>query len=176
MTRKNLSYNSITAITRKKFQTQKIETPLFCGYVSLIQVLEVDEPQFWDFRGEKIPIWQTGYQRFSILPREGNYCIAAILDENDKIVFWYIDIIASQGVDGEGVPYFDDLYLDLIVCPNGEIIEDDRDELEEALKQGDITRQQFELADRTGRALREGLLSDIDAFQRFTYQCLSYIK
>lgn len=176
MTRKSLSYKSLSVITKRKFQLQKVQNQTFCGYVSLIQVLEVAEPQFWDFKGEKIPIWKAGYQRFSILPGEGNYCIAAILDENNKIAFWYIDIIASQGVDAEGIPYFDDLYLDLIVHPSGEIIEDDRDELEEALKQGNITQEQFELADRTGRELREGLLSDLDTFKKFTYQCLSYME
>lgn len=175
MKRKSLSYQSWKVITRKNHRFQKIQRQEFSGYVSMIEMLEVSSPQVWDFRGEKITVCRAGYRWFSLLPSEGSYCITAMLDENGRIVLWYIDMIASQGIDEEGVPYFDDLYLDLIVRPNGEVIEDDRDELEEAFKQRDITRQQFELASRTGRALREGLLSDIDAFQRFTYQCLSYI-
>ena len=38
-----------------------------------------------------------------------------------------------QGIDADGIPYFDDLYLDLVVYPGGTIIVDDMDELEEAL-------------------------------------------
>ena len=176
MKRKSLSYDSWSVIKRKNFRFQKVQDQTFCGYVSLVQMLEVAEPQIWDFRGEKIAVCQTGYQWLSIMPSEGSYCITAMLDKNSHILLWYIDMIASQGIDEKGIPYFDDLYLDLIVRPNGEIIEDDRDELEEALKQGNITQQQFELADRTGRELREGLLSDLDTFQRFTYQCLSYME
>ena len=46
----------------------------------------------------------------------------------------YIDMIDEQGYDEEGVPYFYDLYLDLVVYPNGIVIEDDMDELQEALQ------------------------------------------
>ena len=38
-------------------------------------------------------------------------------------------MIAEQGSDADGVPYFLDLYLDLVVYPNGEIKVDDMDEL-----------------------------------------------
>ena len=39
-------------------------------------------------------------------------------------------MIAKQGIDYDGVPYFDDLYLDLVVYPDGTIVVDDMDELE----------------------------------------------
>ena len=44
------------------------------------------------------------------------------------------------------VQYFYDLYLDLVVYPDGTIIEDDKDELQNALANGDITQKQFDLA------------------------------
>lgn len=55
------------------------------------------------------------------------------MDEENEILLWYIDMIAGQGIDIDDIPYFDDLYLDLIVYPDGSIIEDDRDELEQLL-------------------------------------------
>ena len=49
------------------------------------------------------------------MPQNDWYCITAMMDENGVIILWYIDMIASQGIDVDGVPYFDDLYLDLVV-------------------------------------------------------------
>lgn len=80
-------------------------------------------------------------------------------------------MIAAQGIDTDGIPYFDDLYLDLIVFPNGEIKVDDMDELEEALRQGDITQEQFDLAVRTADGLKNSLLGDIDSFKDYTGKC-----
>ena len=93
------------------------------------------------------------------------------MNEKNDILVWYIDMIAKQGTDADGIPYFDDLYLDLVVYPNGEIKTDDMDELEEALRQKDITQEQFDLALHTAAALRDGLLSDIQAFVRYTEKC-----
>lgn len=98
-----------------------------------------------------------------------------MMNEKDEILLWYIDMIAGQGVDSDQIPYFDDCYLDLVVYPDGEIVEDDRDELENALQQKDITSQQYELALQTSEKLRNGLLSDVEEFKKFTYKCLDLI-
>ncbi len=82
------------------------------------------------------------------------YCITAMMNSDNDIVVWYIDMIASQGLDTDGILYFDDLYLDLVVYPNGEIMVDDLDELEEALRQSDITQAQFDLAMNTADTLK----------------------
>ena len=43
-------------------------------------------------------------------------------------------------VTDQGVPWFDDLYLDVVVVKNGEVFLLDEDELEDALGRNDITR------------------------------------
>ncbi|MDE6601328.1 MAG: hypothetical protein K2K90_04020 [Lachnospiraceae bacterium] len=45
------------------------------------------------------------------------------------------------------------------------------DELEEALRQGDITQEQFDLAVRTADGLKNRLLGDIDSFREYTSKC-----
>ena len=72
-------------------------------------------------------------------------------------------MIEAQGTDADGVPWFDDLYLDLVVKPDGFIHEDDRDELDEALRAGDITPAQHRMAIDTADMLRAGLLRDLPA-------------
>jgi uncharacterized protein len=46
------------------------------------------------------------------------------------------------------MPFMDDLFLDIIVLPTGEIIEKDKDELEDALENQLITQEQYELANK----------------------------
>ena len=100
----------------------------------------------------------------------------AIMDENGDIILWYIDMIASQGIDVDGVPYFDDLYLVLAVYPDGTIIVDDMDELEEALSKKDITQEQFNLAIETSHRLKRGMLSNISSFIEYTKRCYEMIR
>ena len=95
-----------------------------------------------------------------------------MLNEKNEILLWYIDMIADKGTDEDGIPYFDDLYLDLVVYPNGTIIEDDMDELEEALLMKDISEEQYDLAINTSILLKEGILKNIETFISYTYKCL----
>lgn len=175
MKRSRLSYDEWKCILEKKQQIRKFENDTLVGHAALLEIQEVSVPQVWKFNGEDIVVCQKGYRWLSILPENDFYCITAMMDENEKILLWYIDMIASQGIDEDGVPYFDDLYLDLVVYPDGTILEDDRDELEEALAQGDITEEQFTLADTTCRMLKEKL-ADMEAFKKYTYACLGMVK
>lgn len=98
------------------------------------------------------------------------------MDENEKVLLWYIDMIAKQGIDVDGVPYFDDLYLDLVFYPDGTIIVDDMEELEEALSKKDITQEQFDLAIETSHRLQREMLSNIFSFTEYTRRCYEMIK
>lgn len=131
----------------------------------------MSEAQTWKFNGQDIVVCDKGIKWLSILPENDWYCITAMMKEDGEILLWYIDMIAGQGIDVDGVPYFDDLYLDLIVYPDGTVIVDDMDELEEALAKSDITQEQFECALETSRKLQEGVLGDIASFADFTARC-----
>lgn len=133
MKRSKLSYDEWKCIKSKKIRGKNVITDFFEGYLGLIKIEQVTEPQIWEFNGEKIDVCNSGLKWLSILPENDFYCITAMLNEKNEILLWYIDMIADKGTDEDGIPYFDDLYLDLVVYPNGTIIEDDMDELEEAL-------------------------------------------
>lgn len=70
----------------------------------------------------------------------------------------------------------DDLYLDLVVYPDGAIIEDDMDELEKALFVKDISKEQYSLAINTSVKLKEGILNNIESFITYTYKCLEMVN
>ncbi|MBD5531318.1 MAG: DUF402 domain-containing protein [Lachnospiraceae bacterium] len=171
MKRCRLSYDEWKCILSKEMTGKRVVGDFFEGYIGLIDIRQVSEVQKWKLGGEEIVVCDGGIKWLSILPQNDFYCITAMMNEKSDILLWYIDMIAGQGTDTDGMPWFDDLYLDLVVYPNGEIKVDDMDELEEALRQKDITQEQFDLALHTADQLKKGLLKDIHSFKDYTYAC-----
>lgn len=176
MKRSRLSYDEWKCIISKDMHGKQIDSELLEGYIGLIDIKEVSKVQIWKFNGEDIAVCDKGRKWLLILPRNDWYCITAMMDEEEKILLWYIDMIAGQGIDIDGVPYFDDLYLDLIVHPDGTIVVDDMDELEDALSKKDITQEQFNLAIETSQRLQQGILRDISSFIEYTRKCYETVK
>ena len=52
------------------------------------------------------------------------------MDRNDVPLLWYIDLIDGIGVDADGIPFYNDMFLDLLVSDSGQVVEDDRDEFQ----------------------------------------------
>ena len=176
MKRSRLSYDEWKCIQTKKLNGKQVNLDFFQGYIGLLEIEKVTEKQVWRFNGDEIVVCDDGLKWLSILPQNAYYCITAMMSSNDDILLWYIDIIAEQGIDDDMIPYFDDLYLDLVVYPDGTIKVDDMDELVEALSQNDISKEQFNLAIRTSNELQNGLLSNIDDFIDYTLKCKELVK
>lgn len=174
MKRKSLSYASWTCILSKDLTVRRVTEP-FEGHVALLRIHEVTEPQVWSWRGEPLTVCDRGMAWLSMLPARGGLCVTAQLNKDQSVALWYIDMIAGQGIDEQGVPWFDDLYLDLIVHPDGSIHVDDRDELDEALRQGEITQAQHQQALSTCAMLQKGLEGGVEALQALTAQCLAAV-
>lgn len=171
MKRSYLDYREWACIREKTRIGRRIQTADFCGYVGLMHILAVDAPQSWHFNGEDLVVCDAGRQWLSMLPEDGAYCVTAMLDEAVRPLVWYIDMIDAQGIDENGIPWFDDLYLDLVVYPDGTVLTDDRDELDAALQGGGITPTQHRRALDTERMLREGLLASAEGLKEMTERC-----
>jgi predicted RNA-binding protein associated with RNAse of E/G family len=84
-----------------------------------------------------------------------------MFDADSRVVQWYIDISRQNGLDQRSIPWWDDLYLDVVVFTSGEVMLLDEDELEQARQDGEIDQADYELA----RAEAERLLTAITANQ-----------
>lgn len=146
------------------------------GYLGLLNINTVSEQQIWKDNDNDVVVCDNGYHWLSILPSNELYCITVMMDNNYYFKVCYIDMIDSQGYDEDGVPYFYDLYLDLIVYPDGNIIVDDLDELQQALKVGDITEMQYNKAITTAQKLQKGLLSNIQNFQFYIQEMVELLR
>jgi predicted RNA-binding protein associated with RNAse of E/G family len=76
-----------------------------------------------------------------------------MVDAKGEVVQWYVDVCREHGLGPDGVPWWDDLYLDVVVRPTGEVLLLDEDELELALAAGYVTPAEYDLAWREARRL-----------------------
>lgn len=119
------------------FETEEV-------YGAFINIIEVKKPQVWFCFDKKITVADNGYKWLVVLPKKDNYAITMYMDRNDLPILWYIDLIDGMGVDADGIPFYNDMFLDLIVSDDGQVVEDDRDEFKKAYVDGIINNKQYQ--------------------------------
>ncbi len=168
MKRKSLCYRDPRYVIASETKIKKYEGADAAVWLSLTEITAVSRPQIFHFNGKDLIICDKCRKRFSILPLSESYCITVTLNENDDVELWYIDMIAAQGVDESGIPYYDDLYLDIIATPDGTVWIDDRDELDTAYARGEITAELYALANSTSEKVQRELTDDIPRLLEMT--------
>ena len=146
-----------TRIEHRDFYNTYISDETFKGYIALLNVNKVKEPLWTTHANKKVCIVDDGYAWLQQLPENEHFAITTMFNEHNEIIQWYIDITTHNGVE-HGVPYMEDLFLDLIVFPSGEIIKKDIDEIEEAFKGGMINQDQYDLAFNTFHRIYEEIV------------------
>ena len=121
-------------VLARRFTVEYMDTLEFHGYVSLLCLDQVREPLWARKSKQPVCIADTGYVWLQHFPVAQHHTITSMFDASGNVVQWYIDICKQQGLTEMGVPWFDDLYLDIIVLPSGEIEVFDADELDDALQ------------------------------------------
>jgi len=116
-------------------------------YLTIKRINEIDTPFVVNVTGKNRVCIDNGYYVIEFTPLEKYYNVRIFLDRDANVVGYYFDISRGNGVE-ENIPYYDDLYLDIIYCPNDNnfITILDEDELLEALEEGKITKEEFDLA------------------------------
>ena len=132
-------------ILQRKYAQSYLNTQEFTGYITLLHALQVSQPLFFHYEEKNICIVDDGFMWLQHFPTDKNYSVTTMFDHQGKIIQWYIDICLCNGMDA-GRPWIDDLFLDIILLPSGEVIEKDAEELEDALRKEIIHQQLYDLA------------------------------
>ena len=112
-------------------------------------------------------IMDNNYKWLEFYDYSSKVKLTAIYDENSEIIEWYFDIAREIGKDN-GIPYEDDLYLDVVVIPSGEIILLDEDELKEAFNKREMTKEEYENAYEEAKQLMNKLKNNKDKLKEYT--------
>lgn len=125
------------------------------AYICIKKIIKTESP-FSISTG--LCLVNNGYSIVEILPMNENFCVRTFLNEKEEIIQKYIDISLGNGIDEETkIPYYDDIFLDIIIT-NNEVYVDDRDELEQAYKNNEITEADYQKA----KILCKQLLSQLN--------------
>jgi uncharacterized protein len=146
MKRKFADRSDWKRILEKEYRLVRCDLESFQGWIAEFKMLRVREPLFVQNLETTICIADAGFTWLHYLRDAAKHVITAMHDPSGAIAQWYIDIVLEHGFDDRGVPYFDDLYLDIVVSPDGRFEVQDANELEDALKAGVISQAQFDLA------------------------------
>jgi predicted RNA-binding protein associated with RNAse of E/G family len=133
-------------VLAKRFVVSRIDTPEYHGYVTLLHIDAVAEPLYATFGQQQICIADSGYDWLQHFPDGQHYTLLTAFDRSGELVQWYIDICKRLGIDERGIPWYDDLYLDIVLTPEGETLLLDVDELDEALRAGQVTQMEYNFA------------------------------
>lgn len=128
---------------------KSINDDLFKGDVFLNNFIEISDPFILD---KGLCIQDTGYKWLEFYDYSSKVRLTAIYNNKNEIVEWYFDIAKEIGKE-DGIPYEDDMYLDVVLTPNGDILLLDEDELQEALNKNYITKEEFDEAYLTANSL-----------------------
>ncbi|MCL2774397.1 MAG: DUF402 domain-containing protein [Oscillospiraceae bacterium] len=146
------------------------------GYVSLVKIEEVNRPLIVGEKGSEICLNDNGYKEISFLPDNENWKICAMYDDKGIIIEWYFDITRKNSIDENGDPYCDDMYLDAVLMPDGRILILDEDELRDALDNGNITQDEFDMACRVLNELIERKIISIDYMENLCSRLLALFE
>lgn len=131
-------------ILEKKFIISDSDNAKFKGKVGLIKLEEVKQ-SFIAKRpnGKEEIVIDNGYKILTYFPEKEAYCCSVMYNKDNQILQWYFDILKSNCKYDNGIPYGEDMFLDVIALPNGEYYKLDEDDLNRAYNDKIITLSDF---------------------------------
>ncbi|PFE04162.1 hypothetical protein COE15_10175 [Bacillus cereus] len=151
MKRKYGDGSSWNRLIEKTYEVKAIEQ----GMLGILRIQKVKEPSYKKYNDRELCIVDAGYTWVQYFINDKNFAITAMLNEKRELVQYYIDVAKEYKIDERGMPYFDDLYLDVVLLPNRDIYLLDEDELEEAYRDGDISKEEYNESVDTAKWLIE---------------------
>jgi predicted RNA-binding protein associated with RNAse of E/G family len=161
MKKKRADYPDWQRVPRKRFAMTHIESREFSGYISLLCLDAVTEPLWVTRADQDICLGDAGYTWLQHFPHNSHYALTTTFDAQGERVRHYIDICKRHYVDEHGILWYEDLYLDIDVSPEGEAMLLDVDELDAALKEGAVSSLDYELAWRVANSLMTAIENEM---------------
>ncbi|WP_240697225.1 DUF402 domain-containing protein [Sporolactobacillus sp. THM19-2] len=148
--------------------------PDFHGEAVLIQFDAVKAPLSVLYEGVRTKTVDRGYSWLQLFPDEtSDFVLTVMFNHHHQLVQCYFDVINRRGRGMDGILWFDDLYLDLILFPDHKCYLVDENELNEALESGIITPSMYNRAWHTARQLETFVKRDPDYYLELARQIRS---
>jgi len=169
----------------------RVDIDDFHGMVCFIQL--IGDPEHnpgnyicWDLpESGKTPVCGAGIIWLQLIPDGQKRVVTAIYLPEKKVVqgieysyslsLCYVDVIEDIEYDTDGVAIFVDKYIDVCFTPQGEVIVDDRDELDDAYQSGELSKGQYDAALTECDLIIDELCLDIEKTETIFYKILAHV-
>ena len=177
MTKKRLTRELKWGFQYFPYYQMRIDCEGFHGWAALNE-LTGGEYFYWDFfeKAGKVPVAGKGMCWLTLIPDGKKHSMTAMFMENGNVSAWYIDVIDSVMIDEDGVLAFLDQYLDVMLTTSGDVLVDDKDELDVAYQSGEFTEEQYERALLEGQRIIDEWGKDIRGTELMCKEMLSYVR
>lgn len=177
MKKKYADYSGWKYVDDKTFVSKYFDNVDYKGYVCLLSANKVNERFVTERDGKELVLLDDGYKWLEFYPEKNkNIAFRVLITDKNEIIDWFFDIAKNSFVTDAGVPYIEDLYLDLLLYPSGKMEKIDEDELKEALDNNDITKEDFDLAYKVLNNLIKEVDGKVNELTKFTKKYYDLIK
>ena len=149
MTRKDMRRSDWHRVLKKTYCAQTCRYEGRYGIISLSVLQQLTAPLTISYDFGDLRIADCGYAWLQCALQDESFWITAMFDEKGHLIEVYLDITAGNDLSDPENPCFEDLYLDIVLLPDGAIWVLDRDELDEALQNHSIDAAQYHRAIQT---------------------------
>ncbi len=173
MTKKRLIRDNKWGFQYFPYHQIYMDNELLKGWTA-INYLTDGETRYWDFfeKAGSVPVCGKDMIWLTVIPDNASRAVSIFFLPDRSVSAWYIDVIEETGIDEDGVVYFIDKYLDILMTPEGDVLVQDRDELDAAYASGELSKCQYESALNEGECIAEEFGKDIRATENWCRKIL----
>lgn len=169
--KKEMSKNGWKRVIESDYQYEYLED---CkGIVSILHLKKLTSPCYKEYTDYKLKIADNGYYWLQFAIDGEKWWLTVMFDENGKLIQYYFDITNGNVIKRDGTSHFYDLFLDIVSIDGGKTLLLDEDELNDALREGTITQQEFESAHIIAKNIIKGIKFDKSRLDEFCYSKLN---
>ena len=145
------------------YYQMRIDDEIFHGMVCVIRLTDGEE-NYWETpKAGRIQVTGGGMTWMQLIPDDHKHVMTVMFfpdgkhdeerynypvpaDVRYQPSIWYVDVTEGIEYDDDGIAVYIDKYLDVIFTPKGDVMVDDRDELDAAYSSGELSGGQYESA------------------------------
>ena len=152
-------------VIKQESKIKYFDDEYFKGDIYLSNFIKMSGKE--QFKDSKLCAKASGYKWLQFYNYGKKICLTTIYDDKNEIVEWYFDIARKIGKEN-GIPYEDDLYLDVVLTAEGKTILLDEEEFEEAFKKYEFTKDEYDEAYEIANSLMKKINGKADEMKKFT--------
>ncbi|MBR6571312.1 MAG: DUF402 domain-containing protein [Clostridia bacterium] len=111
------------------------------GIASTLLIKKVSQPLTIHYEHGDVTIANVGNTWLQLALENSRIWVTAMYNNRNELLQIYFDITNGNRIETSDNPTFEDLYLDVVLEADGTLHVLDRDELDEALEQGQISQE-----------------------------------